>query len=54
MKIETATIVASLIGVFGVIIAAIVTKYDIYQMFKIRKFNLTGTWYGMSIYLPVY
>lgn len=47
------TILTAIISALGLIISALIAKYDIVQIFKIRKFNLTGTWYGMSVYLPV-
>ena len=53
MTVPTATIIAAAIGAFGAAVVALITKYDILSLFKRTKFNLTGSWHGMSVYMPV-
>lgn len=53
MTASTATVIAALIGALGVVFAALISKYELLPIFKTTKFNLTGAWHGMSIYVPI-
>lgn len=53
MNPETATVFAAAIGAVAVLIAALISKYDLFSLFKKTTFNLSGNWQGMSVYMPI-
>lgn len=53
MTTQTATCVAAVIAASGAIIAGLIAKYDLLLLFKRSRLNLTGTWQGVSIYMPI-
>ena len=53
MTTQIATCLAALIAATGAVIAALVAKYDLLLLFKRTRFNLTGSWHGLSIYMPI-
>ncbi len=53
MDKETAIIIAACITATATTISAFIVKNDYLNIFKRRKLNLTGTWLGISSYIPI-
>jgi len=53
MTEPTASVIVAVIGGAAAIVAALIAKYDLLLLLKRTKFNLSGAWHGMSVYMPV-
>jgi hypothetical protein len=53
MTQQTAMVISACVASASAIIAALISKFDLLLSFRKTKFDLSGKWYGMSVYLPV-